>query len=389
MRSLNEHIFLFLLAFFMAGILPAAGQGLHTHSPKAVKYFNDAREMYFLMKYQLASDNIDKAIALDSSFLEAQLLKAEINSDLKQREKAIEAYKAVLRIDSTYFPNAMYNLGRLEFRLGKYAEAKKHLEAFLQYEDNDKRVVKKAQRDIRNCNFALEGIRHPVPFEPVNLGPSINSPLDEYWPSLTADEQKIVFTVLVPGRYLRMRDFEQQEYQEDFYTSHQTDTGWAPRRPLGEPINSRQNEGAQSLSADGTTMFFTACNRPDGMGRCDIYRSEQLHTGWSNPADVGPPVDSRYWEAQPSISADGRTLWFVSNRPGGYVRLYHRGRTLYIEDSGKGIEEPERIFEREYSGEGSSGLGLDIVKRLAMAMQIRIEVRRNDSGGSTFALTMP
>jgi two-component system OmpR family sensor kinase len=77
------------------------------------------------------------------------------------------------------------------------------------------------------------------------------------------------------------------------------------------------------------------------------------------------------------------------NRPGGYVRIYHRGRTLYIEDSGKGIEEPQRIFEREYSGEGSSGLGLDIVKRLAMAMQIRIEVRRNDSGGTTFALTMP
>jgi outer membrane protein OmpA-like peptidoglycan-associated protein/tetratricopeptide (TPR) repeat protein len=318
MRSLLKNLFLLLLLVQLTGGLPAGAQALHTQSGKAVKYFNDARELYFLMKYKEASEAIEKAIAIDPSFLEAQLLKAEIYSDMKDREKAIEAYKAVLRTDSTFFPNAMYNLGRLEFRLGKYEEALHHLEAFLRYANNNPRVVKKANRDIRNCRFALEGIQHPVPFEPVNLGPSINSPLDEYWPSLTADEQTIVFTVLVPGRYLRMRDFEQQDYQEDFYISHQTDTGWALRKPLGAPINSRQNEGAQTLSADGRMMFFTACNRPDGMGRCDIYSSHRLHTGWSNPANVGPPVDSRSWEAQPSISADGNTLWFVSNRSGGY-----------------------------------------------------------------------
>ena len=346
MGSFKKHIFPFLFFFLLSSLSPAGAQALHTRSGKAVKYFNDAREMYFLMKYKLAAENIEKAIALDPSFLEAQLLKAEINSDMKRRDKAIEAYKAVLQIDSAYFPNAMYNLGRLEFRLGRYEEALQHLESFLQYENKDQRVVKKANRDIRNCRFALEGIRHPVPFEPVNLGPSINSPLDEYWPSLTADEQTIVFTVLVPGRYLRMRDFEQQDYQEDFYISHQTDTGWALRQPLGAPINSRQNEGAQALSADGKMMFFTACNRPDGIGRCDIYRSEKLHSGWSNPANVGPPVDSRSWEAQPSISADGKTLWFVSNRPGGvggmdvWYSRYENGKWQMPVNAGKNINTP-------------------------------------------------
>jgi two-component system OmpR family sensor kinase len=77
------------------------------------------------------------------------------------------------------------------------------------------------------------------------------------------------------------------------------------------------------------------------------------------------------------------------NRPGGYVRIHHRGSTLLIEDSGKGIEDPQKVFEREYSGEGSSGLGLDIVKRLAMAMQIGIDIRRNKTGGTTVLLTLP
>ena len=77
------------------------------------------------------------------------------------------------------------------------------------------------------------------------------------------------------------------------------------------------------------------------------------------------------------------------NRPDGEVRIYTDGKQLLIEDTGHGIEDPEKIFERDYSGRGSSGLGLDIVKRLARAMQIGIEARRNDEGGSTFVLTMP
>jgi outer membrane protein OmpA-like peptidoglycan-associated protein len=64
-------------------------------------------------------------------------------------------------------------------------------------------------------------------------------------------------------------------------------------------------------------MYFTACNRPDGLGRCDIYFSMIDGKNWSLPKNIGAPVNSEYWESQPSISADGKTLYFVSNRPGG------------------------------------------------------------------------
>ena len=75
------------------------------------------------------------------------------------------------------------------------------------------------------------------------------------------------------------------------------------------------------------------------------------------------------------------------NNENGYVKIYVKNSSLYIEDGGKGIKEPDKIFERSYSREGSSGLGLDIVKRLGDTMSMKIEVQSN-SNGSTFILTM-
>ncbi|WP_353662852.1 HAMP domain-containing sensor histidine kinase [Hydrogenimonas sp. SS33] len=76
------------------------------------------------------------------------------------------------------------------------------------------------------------------------------------------------------------------------------------------------------------------------------------------------------------------------NHPNGYVKIHTKGRSLVIEDSGIGIDDPEKIFNRNYSKSGSSGLGLDIVKRLAMAMQIGIDVKQSENGGTLFILTM-
>ena len=74
------------------------------------------------------------------------------------------------------------------------------------------------------------------------------------------------------------------------------------------------------------------------------------------------------------------------NKKGGFVKIYAKGNSLYIQDSGKGIENPEKIFDRSFSGENSSGIGLDIVRRIAFALNIKVEVHANDSG-TTFILT--
>ena len=73
------------------------------------------------------------------------------------------------------------------------------------------------------------------------------------------------------------------------------------------------------------------------------------------------------------------------NSKQGRVWVYAKNRTLYVQDSGSGIKNPERIFERSYSEQNSSGLGLDIVKRLCEAMDIKINVT-SSSKGTTIAL---
>ena len=132
----------------------------------------------------------------------------------------------------------------------------------------------------------------------------------------------MVFTVLVPRNPQLFLERELPKsalyFQEDFYVSHrEADGQWSNRESLPGEINTSGNEGAQTLSADGNWMFFTACGRPDGRGSCDIYFSQKTDRGWSEPVNLGTPVNTPHWESQPSFSSDGRTLLFVSNRPGG------------------------------------------------------------------------
>jgi outer membrane protein OmpA-like peptidoglycan-associated protein len=108
-------------------------------------------------------------------------------------------------------------------------------------------------------------------------------------------------------------------FQEDFYVSRADSNGnWQERKILPGLLNTQSNEGAQTLSADGNRMFFTACGRSGSKGSCDIFFSRKTDHGWSAPVNVGAPVNSPFWESQPHFSADGRTLYFISNRGDGF-----------------------------------------------------------------------
>lgn len=229
--------------------------------------------------------------------------------------------KQAIAVDSMCYLPAYFNLGKADFMQGNYLQA---IDWFKKYEQLSKN--KKGAIDVTDwvekSHFANEALKNPFKFEPKDLGANVNSNLDEYWPSLTADDQTLVFTVLVPRdtNLYKMGNLPKSAlyYQEDFYESKRgIDGGWLPRQRILPPLNTDGNEGAQSLSADGNWMFFTGCSRPEGMGSCDIYFSQRTATGWSRPVNIGAPVNTPFWESQPAFSADGRTLFFVSNRSGG------------------------------------------------------------------------
>jgi outer membrane protein OmpA-like peptidoglycan-associated protein/tetratricopeptide (TPR) repeat protein len=175
-----------------------------------------------------------------------------------------------------------------------------------------------AQELLIRARTAARLAATPVPFSPQPIPGAINSPEHlEYFPSLSIDGERMIFTRRVNGQ------------QEDFYLSQRTaDGSWSAPTSL-EGVNTDFNEGAQTISADGRFLVFTACDRPDGAGSCDLYYAEMDDAGdWSVARNLGPEVNTRDYEAQPSLSADGTVLFFASRRPGGFGNedLYVCGR---------------------------------------------------------------
>lgn len=294
---------------------------LSSRNKGAIRLYEEAREYYSKDKIVEAEGALLRAISRDKDFIEAYLVLGDIYNSKREFEKEMEILQQAVKIDSAFFPLTYYNIGVASYHAGHYLNAINYLEKYQKYYEDEKR--KDLITDwIERAKFAEEAMNNPFDIKLTSLGDSINSDYDEYWPSITADEQTLVFTVLVPKdpELFRTRDLPTTSvyFREDFYVSMRDEKGnWLRRIPLPGNINTSGNEGAQALSADGNWMFFTACGRADGHGSCDIYFSQKTDDGWNEPVNIGSPVNSPYWESQPSFSADGKTLFFVSNRPGG------------------------------------------------------------------------
>ncbi|MBE0673292.1 MAG: PD40 domain-containing protein [Bacteroidales bacterium] len=290
-------------------------QNYHTTSGRALKLFNEGKRAYDYLDYRNAEKSLKEAIEVDGGFYEAYITLAEMFYDLKRFEEAITNYRKAIEIDSDYFKPAWYYLGVSEFNCGRYDSALASLKKFLATGDGTDRLKADALKKIRNSEYSLVAIGNPVPFNPVNIGDSVNSRFNDYSPTVTADGNVLMFTRELESGGNEMFSGRKQE---DFYVSYRKSEGiWSMAINAGPPLNTPGNEGAQTIGAGGQYMYFTACDRPDGMGRCDIYYSSFDGKKWSDPVNIGGPINTPFWESQPSIGADGRTIYFVSNRPGG------------------------------------------------------------------------
>ncbi len=257
---------------------------------------------------------LNKIIHADSTYLDAYLLLSDIYLSEYLYDSLRVVYKQCTKFCGKKYPKSYFMLANVYFYTGEMKEALASYQKYLSL-NRDENMTSIVKTQITRCQYALKLLENPVPFNPINLGNGINTVCDEYYPYISPDEKTIIFTRKVP--MWEGAAPSSDNTQEDFYASYWVNNQWSKAEPLKGKVNTRKNEGAQTLTADGKYMVFTACDRPDGKGACDLYYSEKNGDTWTQARNLYT-INTEAWESQPSISADGRELYFASERESGY-----------------------------------------------------------------------
>jgi outer membrane protein OmpA-like peptidoglycan-associated protein len=148
----------------------------------------------------------------------------------------------------------------------------------------------------------------------VNMGDQINSDKEDYGPTIGPADNVMLFT---SKRHVHT-DGMQRVFDEDLFFVTRTDSTWSETKEFRK-INTSYNEGSACLSADGKTMIFARCYSPDSFGNCDLYSATMMpDSSWTDIKNLGINVNSTGWDSHPSLSHSGDTLFFASNRLGGF-----------------------------------------------------------------------
>lgn len=316
-----------LIALFSVLLLNACGTAQYSSSnKKAISLFEQAEQApkksldptNGLPNFRDGLTYLDKAIEKDPQFWEAYLLAGEYAEYIYDYERAIGYYTKALSINpnhsatgSTYF-----YLGNLQFTLGDYDNALRNLDIYVRNKNANPEMVVQAYSIQESCAFAKKTMANPEQFNPINVGPGINTKDPEYFPTITVDGKTILFT-----RRIHDPNAPMHQQQEDFFVSElSNEKKWQTAIPMPSNINTVNNEGAPSISADGRSLIFVACSDETGQyygenrfgkGSCDLFYTKKLGSRWSDPINLPGNVNSFTWESQPSLSADGKTLYFI------------------------------------------------------------------------------
>ena len=299
-----------ILILMLPAVIPVSGQA--DTSRKALKYFEKAQSYFQSGQWKDSENELYKAIKADSNLADSYILLGDVFLETGRSAEAISQYRHALRLNPKR-EDVVYNLlANTLFSLERYAESASYYEKILAYPDINQDLKTAIGLKLNTSRFRLSLMDNPVSFLPVNLGPSVNTASDEYINTLSADGSGLFFT-----RRTRSSAGDIRDFNEDFYLAEIKMDSILEASKLNYPPGKDNDAGALCISTDGRMLFFTACNRPDSYGSCDLYFSEKTGDTWSVANNLGRHINSESWDAQPSISPDGQSLYFSSNRPGG------------------------------------------------------------------------
>lgn len=313
---------LFSLIFFVPIVTFSQTYVPEKVSKKAVDTYQKAIELMSYGELKQAIPVLEKAISYDKNFMDGYLSLAGVYGEMKDYTKALEYYEKARTIDMEYFKfyELPYSINLAG--LGRFDDALRAVGIFLTTPNLNDRSRKSGEYRKHTYEFAVNYAKeHPqgnYRFDPQNMGDNINSSYSEYYPSFTIDDSTFVFTRRGEG------------IREDFMMSKKTADGYSKAEPIKGSLNEEPSKGGINISQDGLWLIFAGNFPGKGAGDFDLYISYNTESGWSDPINLGPAINTEYWESSPSLSPDKEALYFSSNRPGGYG-----GKDLYVSYRGK------------------------------------------------------
>eukprot|EP00038_Savillea_parva_P013313 m.210148 g.210148 ORF g.210148 m.210148 type:complete len:316 (+) comp24884_c0_seq1:30-977(+) len=306
-------ITLFLLLFGF--VLSTNGQ-----DKKALNFYEKAEEAYLKRDNATAREYYLKALERYPEYNVVYYKLGQIayaNRDLGSAKMYFEKV-LTLEPENKGYVLAYTVLGTEALKLNEYGKAREYLNAALKRTREGTPAYKQIEKQILNCTYALEILEKPMVIEASLMPEVLNFKDMQYFPVFTADGSAIYYTARTNGA------------DEDIYVSTKENGVWSAPKGISDVINTDFNEGTCTISADGKTMVFTSCEGRENLGSCDLFITRLGENGWSVPQNMGPNVNSPFWDSQASLSSDGKVIVFSSDRYGGQGK-----KDLYVSTLGE------------------------------------------------------
>ncbi len=298
-----RNLFTFLFAFTL----------ITTSFAQDTKKLSEARQLFAFKNYDKALPLFVEAIEAGAKdplvFYQTGVCYQQQQQNIDDQIKGIPYFEKALAEGKTLPPTLAYDLGQLYL---KNEQLDKALETFTAYKNKvkaDPKAKLSADKAIEICHNAIAFMAVPRNFMVHSFSGSVNTPHTEYNPTVSADESVIAFTALRPNTG---RTRSGDKFIEEVLVSYNKSGSWS--EPVVVPIASEYNVGTAGISPDGQKMmiFIGGTNDPGS-----LYQILKDGDGWSKPSLLAGSINSPNLETTCSITPDGKTIYFASDRTGG------------------------------------------------------------------------